>query len=41
MIFKGEYFMPDFEKNEYVHYPPFRPSLCGCVGRDARMAAAV
>ena len=41
MIFKGEYFMADFEKNEYVHYPPFRPSLRGCVGRDARLAAAV
>ena len=33
--------MSDFEKNEYVHYPPFRPSLRGCVGRDARLAAAV
>ena len=33
--------MTDFEKNEYVHYPPFRPSLRGCVGRDARLAAAV
>ena len=33
--------MADFEKNEYVHYPPFRPSLRGCVGRDARLAAAV
>ena len=41
MIIKGEYFMSDFEKNEYVHYPPFRPSLRGCVGRDARLAAAV
>ena len=41
MIFKGDCFMPDFEKNEYVHYPPFRPSLRGCVGRDARLAAAV
>ena len=33
--------MPDFEKNEYIHYPPFRPSLRGCVGRDARLAASV
>jgi hypothetical protein len=33
--------MSDFEKNEYVHYPPFRPSLRGCVGRDTRLAAAV
>ena len=33
--------MSDFEKNEYIHYPPFRPSLRGCVGRDARMAAAL
>ena len=41
MIFKGEYFMSDFEKNEYIHYPPFRPSLRGCVGRDARLATAV
>ena len=41
MIVKGEYFMSDFEKNEYVHYPPFRPSLRGCVGRDTRLAAAV
>ena len=28
-------------KKEYIHYPPFRPSLCGCVGRDVRLAAAV
>ncbi len=33
--------MSDFEKNEYIHYPPFRPSLRGCVCRDARLAAAV
>ena len=33
--------MADFEKNEYVHYPPFRPSLRGCVGRDVRLANAV
>lgn len=33
--------MPDFEKNEYVHYPPFRPALRGCVGRDRRLAASV
>ena len=33
--------MADFEKNEYVHYPPFRPSLRGCVARDTRLAAAV
>lgn len=33
--------MQEFEKNEYIHYPPFRPSLRGCVGRDARLAAAV
>ncbi len=33
--------MADFKKNEYVHYPPFRPSLRGCVGRDARLATAV
>jgi len=41
MIFKGEYFMSDFEKSEYIHYPPFRPSLRGCVGRDARLAASL
>ena len=40
MIIKGEYFMSDFEKNEYIHYPPFRPSLRGCVGRDARLASS-
>ena len=33
--------MSDFEKNEYVHYPPFRPSLRGCVCRDARLAASL
>ncbi len=33
--------MPDFEKNEYIHYPPFRPSLRGCVSRDARLAASL
>ena len=33
--------MPDHQQNEYIHYPPFRPSLRGCVGRDARLAAAV
>ncbi len=33
--------MPDFEKNEYIHYPPFRPSLRGCVCRDARLAASL
>lgn len=33
--------MPENQKKEYVHYPPFRPSLRGCVGRDARLAAAV
>lgn len=33
--------MSDFEKNEYVHYPPFRPSLHGCVSRDARLAASL
>ena len=33
--------MPDRQQNEYIHYPPFRPSLRGCVGRDARLAAAV
>ena len=33
--------MSDFEKNEYVHYPPFRPSLRGCVSRDARLAASI
>ena len=32
--------MSDFEKNEYIHYPPFRPSLRGCVGRDARLASS-
>ena len=41
MIIKGEYFMSDFEKNEYIHYPPFRPSLRGCVGRDARLASSI
>ena len=41
MITRGEYFMSDFEKNEYVHYPPFRPSLRGCVCRDARLAASL
>ena len=33
--------MSDFEKTEYVHYPPFRPSLRGCVCRDARLAASL
>ena len=33
--------MLEEKKNEYIHYPPFRPSLRGCVGRDARLAAAV
>ena len=33
--------MSDFQKNELVHYPPFRPSLRGCVGRDVRLAAAL
>ena len=33
--------MPDHQQNEYIHYPPFRPSLRGCVGRDTRLAAAV
>ena len=33
--------MQEFEKKEYIHYPPFRPSLRGCVARDARLAAAV
>ena len=33
--------MSDFQKSELIHYPPFRPSLRGCVGRDARLAAAV
>ncbi len=33
--------MPDFEKNEYIHYPPFRPSLRGCVCRDTRLAASL
>ncbi len=33
--------MPDHQKNEYIHYPPFRPSLRGCVGRDTHLASAV
>ena len=33
--------MPEEKKNEYIHYPPFRPSLRGCIGRDARLASAV
>ena len=33
--------MQEKQNNEYIHYPPFRPSLRGCVARDARMAAAV
>lgn len=33
--------MSDFEKTEYVHYPPFRPSLRGCISRDARLAASL
>ena len=33
--------MPDRQQNEYIHYPPFRPSIRGCVGRDTRLAAAV
>ena len=33
--------MMENTKKEYVHYPPFRPSLRGCVGKDARLAAAV
>ena len=33
--------MADFQKNEYIHYPPFRPSLRGCVARDARLSSAV
>ena len=33
--------MPDHQQNEYIHYPPFRPSLRGCVGRDSRLAAAI
>ena len=33
--------MPENAKNEYIHYPPFRPSLRGCVGRDARLAASL
>ena len=33
--------MPEHQKSEYIHYPPFRPSLRGCVGRDTRLAAAV
>ena len=41
MLLLGEYFMSDFEKTEYVHYPPFRPSLRGCISRDARLAASL
>ena len=33
--------MLEKRNNEYIHYPPFRPSLRGCVGRDARLAAAI
>ena len=33
--------MLDEKKNEYVHCPPFRPSLRGCIGKDTRLAAAV
>ena len=33
--------MSENTKNEYIHYPPFRPSLRGCIGRDARLAASV
>ena len=33
--------MQENQKREYIHYPPFRPSLRGCVGRDARLAASV
>jgi rubrerythrin len=33
--------MQEKQNNEYIHYPPFRPSLRGCIGRDVRMAAAV
>ena len=33
--------MPDHQQNEYIHYPPFRPSIRGCVGRDTRLATAV
>ena len=33
--------MPDHQQNEYIHYPPFRPSLRGCIGRDTRLAASV
>ena len=33
--------MMENTKKEYIHYPPFRPSLGGCVGRDARLASAV
>ena len=33
--------MQEKQNDEYIHYPPFRPSLRGCVARDARMAAAV
>ena len=33
--------MSEKQKKEYIHYPPFRPSLRGCVGRDARLAAAI
>jgi len=33
--------MPENQRNEYIHYPPFRPSLRGCVGRDVRLAASI
>ena len=33
--------MADHQQNEYIHYPPFRPSIRGCVGHDTRLAAAV
>ncbi len=33
--------MTENTKKEYIHYPPFRPSLSGCVCRDVRLASAV
>ena len=33
--------MMENTKKEYVHYPPFRPLLSGCVCRDVRLASAV
>lgn len=33
--------MQDFKPEAHAHYPDFRPTLRGCVGRDSRLAASI